>query len=732
MNCAQFVARLPEGIRREVESEAPVAQRLRRGERLEEILIDTGTLIETASRFTEIERRVFMAVLLGCGVEPFDPQAPERFSCGGLSGAEAVIGLTGLRRRGVLFALRKTWGELLYALPFDTFGIWQRLLLPPLLPAHLSPDAKTGAVSPGGEYQKGAPGEASLPSASVRIDPVHPYRPGLLHDLFYCTAMMAKQEHAITQKGSLNKRQLGRLLSGISLQDGDVAGLDLRYAHSDSYPPAFACVLDMLLQLGWISAADAAYRVQPGPLGELLRLPEAAIQSRLYSLWAESRFPADPALQHLAALIEQLPYGAWFPLASLGGWLESVGLAPPAPDAAEVLSAFAASWLLPLCGCGWIELGRDNAGSGYFRWLCSHRLQPGAAEVSETDGGAEGNASVAAADRNPASVQRTLYIQPDLEIVVPPDTPYLVRWEVEAFADRVRSDRTVTYRLTRDSVGAAIEAGRDVESFLRFAGEHSLFGVPDNVQATLRQWGERFGQVRFAEAILLRCATALVADEIAGHPACAPLIAGRLGERDFIVSRAQLEPLRKQLEKAGLAPMKRLQSADGDDCAPAFPKLEPYADSAPSSGSWDDRVERTEREDSNDVDGTASRSGDFGPNREQGILYARNALAFYELEPGLPGMAEIYPGLEQLPGLWLSENRKYHASTERELIAAAIRYKAYIIEERMGLRMLFRPAVLMETSSGWKLSGSVAGEAMTLAQEEVGGLRLYLPGLEQK
>lgn len=48
---------------------------------------------------------------------------------GELTGIEIKAAVIGLRKKGVLFSLRKLWGEILYVLPRDSAAQWHRVLL---------------------------------------------------------------------------------------------------------------------------------------------------------------------------------------------------------------------------------------------------------------------------------------------------------------------------------------------------------------------------------------------------------------------------------------------------------------------------------------------------------------------------------------------------------------------------------------------------------------------------
>ncbi len=150
-------------------------------------------------------------------------------------------------------------------------------------------------------------------------------------------------------------------------------------------------------------------------------------------------------------------------------------------------------------------------------------------------------------------------VQPDFEIMVPPGVSFADRWELEAASQHLSSDGVSLYRITKESFLFACENGRTAEGVLHFLESRSMYGLSGNIVSTLRGWGEQYGRTQLQEAVLLRCRDRETAEAVERMESAAPLLLGRLGEKDFIVNAAQKEELEELLYRSGLSPKKNGQ-----------------------------------------------------------------------------------------------------------------------------------------------------------------------------
>lgn len=133
-------------------------------------------------------------------------------------------------------------------------------------------------------------------------------------------------------------------------------------------------------------------------------------------------------------------------------------------------------WLYALAGWGYGEVGEDQSGALAFRWLIEPQilLYPEREMVSETE---------------PCG----FYMQPDFEMLVPPEAGPDVIWMLEQCAERVTRDRMSIYRLTRERFISALARGYELHEVMEFLDQYALTGIPENVRIALADWGKETG-----------------------------------------------------------------------------------------------------------------------------------------------------------------------------------------------------------------------------------------------
>lgn len=91
---------------------------------------------------------------------------------------------------------------------------------------------------------------------------------------------------------------------------------------------------------------------------------------------------------------------------------------------------------------------------------------------------------------------KPVLVNPDFEILVLPEGDVSdVVHALDGFAQRVRTEDVVHFRLTRPSFEAGVAAGRDPRAFLAFLEARARGGLPQNVRYSLESWA---GAIAFA------------------------------------------------------------------------------------------------------------------------------------------------------------------------------------------------------------------------------------------
>lgn len=605
---------------------------------------------------------------------PFKLERLDEAASGRVTGADLRAALPGLLRTGELAAVRKAWGEKLYYIPPERLPLlWEQVELA-VMPPH-----------DGGS--------------------VHLHKeagPGLVLDLFRALTWIARNGLPMTSKGTIHQKSVGKLSAYLYLQDRDVAGLGLRYPHQEVYPPGLAVVLDLLQSLGLLTKERALWGLDSSRLTAWLDLEPEIMEAVLFRELLHRYVPDEAVIQHAVYRLTQRDFreGNWYALKDMYASLQTMGMT--SEDLPDRVTEWIESWVDALSGFGWLDIGKNSKGSTLVRWRRKpqHELPEKTAEVDHIE-------DTAANYEEPARPSGVFFVQPDYEILVPPDVSYRIRWELEACCDNQTMDAMSVYRISKSSVARAAELGRTPDVVLELLKAHSATGVPENVSLALEQWAGEMGRIVLEEKLLLRCRDEEAAETVAALPALAGVLE-RIGPRDFIVDAGQDAKVRKALEEANLSlPKQRTAGTSG----PEYPKLE-----EPGLTTVSDLL--------------------GGKSEERAWIFSGQNLHFYDRSDEVPGAEQLFAGLNDIPVMWRSEMRDYHASTARKMMSQAIAWKTKVSLRIDGTIMEFIPITLTGEEK-WTVQGhlfsqvdgrdGVQGNLTELGPGQWESMRLMLP-----
>ncbi|XID95238.1 helicase-associated domain-containing protein [Paenibacillaceae bacterium WGS1546] len=494
MNVKESVARLAEPVERLVRTDPAVRSGLERGLELEAVLSSFRWAEEWLSRCSDsAARQALKTIVAGFGSQPFEEEQLVRRMAGGeWNGAEIRVALARLRRSGIVFAVRKAWGDRLYYLPSDAVPLWQPLLLP------------LGGRPLSEEEAR----EATAAQAT--------YRPPLSLELLQAWQAVHRQPVTLTLKGTPNRTAISRIAASLTISDEELASLGLAYPCAEHVPPKAALALDLGLCFGVLRQSGDAIEISEDGLEKWLSLSSTDAERRLQRAVAGRYLPEDPAFQLTVSAALGVAANEWHAEA----WLAELnGRATETP-----------AWLSLLAAFGWLELGKQRGGIVYRK-----PADPSAAQ-------------------GPNAAEPALIVQPDGEILALPGTGPRTRWLLLELAETETADAVWVCRLTKRSCENAYRAGRSLESALSFLESRSGRPVPPAVAGALRDWFATFGQTRIAEETLLRTESREVADALSRDPELAALIVERLGDKAFVIASSSAKLARDRLRLAGYPP----------------------------------------------------------------------------------------------------------------------------------------------------------------------------------
>ncbi|MCP1185607.1 helicase-associated domain-containing protein [Paenibacillus sp. 1781tsa1] len=387
--------------------------------------------LDSWSKLTWVEQKVLGAIFHKHAGQPFSSLLPrEQWAIEGLSVAEAKSSFTNLRQQRWIESVYKSWGERLFYIPAS--------LMETLTIAYAQ---RVGIT---------------VKQMAQHAHVLQEGKPDIAAELLHLIAWIGREGLPLTSKGTIHKKSVQKLSVITVLSSTDFDGLGIRYEHSELYPTHVAILLDLLLSLNLVQKSDGRIQIQGHQLKKWLKLSWTQMHREIYQACMERYGEVEPALQHfryqLAVLAPEK--NIWCRIAN------------------SELKSRIMGWLYALAGWGYGEVGEDQSGYPAFRWLIDPQslLYLEREMVSETE---------------PSG----FYMQPDFEMLVPPEARPDVIWMLEQCAERVTRDRMSIYRITRERFVSAIARGYGLHEMMEFLDQYALTSIPENVRIALEDWG---------------------------------------------------------------------------------------------------------------------------------------------------------------------------------------------------------------------------------------------------
>lgn len=100
--------------------------------------------------------------------------------------------------------------------------------------------------------------------------------------------------------------------------------------------------------------------------------------------------------------------------------------------------------------------------------------------------------------QNPVS---RIVIQPNFEVLAPPDLPPAVYIRLCGLTDLINQDVMTTFEITRDSLQQALNRGESADDIRTFFKDNSATGLPDIVDSLIGECENKFGEIELFPAI---------------------------------------------------------------------------------------------------------------------------------------------------------------------------------------------------------------------------------------
>ncbi|MFM1653031.1 hypothetical protein ACI7RC_13130 [Brevibacillus sp. B_LB10_24] len=416
--------------------------------------------------------------------------------------ARLSVGLTRLRRLGIVLTVRKLWSEVGYFVPEEI----RRTFLPLL------------------DQQ----GKTEL-HCNNHIQTLSYYTTGgrgIHLDLFACLQLVRDQQPALTKRRTIHQRFIQKLSIQVSLSDEHVGTMADRLGgdgRKQPYPVAIAVLLDMAFRLQLLSADEKQIGLNQAKVDEWLGLSAAERLMDIYRLAERYYLPHQPWLEACSFEMKRCRDSGWRSVSQLLQRLRTLGFR--LPDDADAL--LKAAWLHPLLGFGFVQLGLDQDQELFWRW------NPLLAEGSESS---------------------LWYVEPTGVVIAAPTVPLRDLWELGRLGDFSFEGEMVQCTLQPAKVQSYIGGGGAERQILSFLQSACPYPLPDAILQQVKNWARDARQIQMERCIRVRTAHAGILQELRELQSMQPFLGEIISETDFLIDERQEEKLLIMLRQCGYEP----------------------------------------------------------------------------------------------------------------------------------------------------------------------------------
>jgi hypothetical protein len=228
---------------------------------------------------------------------------------------------------------------------------------------------------------------------------------------------------------------------------------------------------------------------------------------------------------------------------------------------AEIQGAFACLALSgPLHWLGIVDVSLDG------NRLLAFRINASGARALDMASGENVPGDMQLATGSEFSLEASLVVQPNFEILALGPVPEATLARLEMFAQRVKVDRSAFgYMLSRETVYRGEQDGVPVREILAFLEQACSVPVPRNVTRTLQEWGEQHRRIVFhRDTCLCEAARAELLQQLWDDSALHAHLERRLSPTVAMVKKGRLAALQEALLRQDLLPV---SSSARDGCA---------------------------------------------------------------------------------------------------------------------------------------------------------------------
>jgi hypothetical protein len=582
-------------------------------------LLQVSHFTQAWEQLDQVERQVFLSFLFAARAGAVSEREGEVWARERrLSHSAWQRTVVGLVRRGWIYAFRDKHRQRIYMCPLEIRQLLSRVLF--------KEDVETWH----GQGDVSVEGEPSY---------------GLGQALFHLLARLEQEPWRLTRTVGIHKTDAQKMDVELGL-----ASEALRHTPwwGTEMPPWVAFLLDLGRQLGLIAEDGQILTVDASCWQQWTDQDWEEMMNGLYWATRELLSRRIPGLEADFLLMEEVEPRQWLPLSQWKAikrcWYREKGR--KAREYEERLDAFVAV----MTAAGWLETGLTKSGERCVRLTEMPPWQQ--APLPEMP----------------------IYVQPDMELIVPGHFPPSQRRQLEQLADFMGGEQVLFYLITEESLHRARRRGMTTEQQLDFLTAWSGQPVPDGVARKIRDEAKRSSLV-FCEALVqYALPLSLPRERITPHLSAWQAVLMEDGR--LLVPQTKKEVVDRWLTEAGLEVVER------------------------------------------------KRESRKAPENAARVTGGHDRMHDWQMEENLPDPDAVSRGFEHLPKLWWSGMRAYRLPMKRELLQHGIHSGLRVKVECGGERQVLYPLRVEERSGDWWLTAERSGREVRLPLARLEKLQL--------
>lgn len=465
-------------------------------------LLDRNNLKKLLSSLSAYEQEALEHFIFQVGEDMITYRQIEQ----GLNGIKPNIfrlGLTALRRKGMVYTIRRQWGEVAYIIPSDLQEECYKLMMTDFF----SDDSAKhdGNITKVGE----------VTSESPAIVPFY-------NDIFLILDQIraeSNQQVPLTQKGTVHKRYIRYWENILEDREKYLEDMTIRYEHKDSYSKQLVILLDFLTRKGLITWYSDRLQLNEAETVKWMGLSRQDMVDSFINYWNKYFLNPTPWIRRYQKdmCFEKNKQWAYL-LSPIERWEDKYQL----PSISQIQSTLKKEILAPLVAFGLIKYGQTQQGEMVWCWK-EHQ------EIS-TD----------------------IWLQPDMELFCPAYLPFSKLWELTKLFKLKAWENMLIFSLDKTRAMNTIDRGESLNDCAGWLQSLTKVPLPDSLNIQIEQWRKQKQQVSLKDVTVIDIKDEQLANTIAQWDDLKHIDFERITPSLFLVEHKFKEEVCQVLSKKGI------------------------------------------------------------------------------------------------------------------------------------------------------------------------------------